>query len=245
MNDNEEITGTNSTLTTLTPSGTSNPNDVCDPFLTGPTCDPDGDGLTNNEETTGIDDATTPLIPTGMSDPNNICDPFTTDSSCDTDGEGLINGDEVINGTNPSNPDTDGDGLTDNEEITGIDDLATSIITTAISSAIDHCDPIDTTAECLPPPITHGVNIPTGFSPNGDGQNDLFKPIVGNDVNSFTLSIYDRWGNKILHSSDLQLVWNGTYHDEPLNSGAYAYMLEVIYKDGSSEIKSGNITIIR
>ena len=245
LNDNEEITGVNSASTPLSPTGVSDPNDMCDPFTTGILCDSDLDGLNNGEETSGINDPSTPLTPSGTSDPNDICDPFTTDISCDTDGDGLSNGNEITNGTSTTNPDTDGDGLTDNEEVAGIDDPSTTIVVVAISNPTDYCDPINTTPACIPPPVTHGVHIPTGFSPNGDGQNESLKPIVGTDVKSFTLSIYNRWGNLILSSSDPSLSWNGTFNEEPLNSGAYAYMLEIIYKDGSSEIKSGNITIIR
>ena len=201
--------------------------------------------MSNDEETSGIDDPTTPLVPTGTSDPADACDPFNTGSTCDIDGDGLSNANEAINGTNPNNPDTDNDGLTDNEEVTGVDDVSTTLIAAAISNPTDHCDPINTTPECIPPPVTHSVNIPTGFSPNGDGKNDLLRPIVGTDVKSFTLSIYDRWGNRMVQSSDSQLAWNGTFNDSPLNAGAYAYMLEIIYLDGPTEIKSGNITLIR
>ncbi len=92
---------------------------------------------------------------------------------------------------------------------------------------------------------THGVNIPSGFSPNGDGKNDFLRPIVGSDVAEFTLYIFDRWGNRILQTSDPLLTWKGDFNGKLLNSGVYAYTLDVIYLDGKSESKSGNITIIR
>lgn len=204
--------------------------------------DTDNDGLTDDEETTGVDDPTTTAIPTGTSDPDDACDPFTTGPTCDTDGDGLTNEDETANGTDPTNPDSDGDGLTDNEEVTGIDDTSTETVTTVISDPTDYCDPINTTPSCIE---THSVNIPTGFSPNGDGLNETLKPIVGTDVKSFTLSIYDRWGNRVLTSSDPKLSWDGTVNGKPLNSGPYAFMLEINYLDGATEMKSGNITLIR
>lgn len=207
--------------------------------------DTDNDGLLDTEETTGVDDPTTPAVPPGISDPDDACDPFTTGPTCDPDGDGLSNEDETTNGTNPNNPDSDNDGLTDNEEVTGVDDSGTTAIAAAASNPTDHCDPFNTTPECIPPPITHSVNIPTGFSPNGDGLNEFLKPIVGTDVKSFTLSVYDRWGNRILLSSDPKLSWDGTVNGQTLNSGPYAYMLEIIYLDGSIEMKSGNITLIR
>jgi gliding motility-associated-like protein len=207
--------------------------------------DLDGDGLTNEEETTGVDDPSTPAVPNGTSDPANPCDPFTTGPTCDPDGDGLSNADEALYGTDPNNPDSDGDGLTDQEEVTGIDDASTPAICLGTSNPTDHCDPFDTTPECLPPPVTHGVHLPSGFSPNGDGLNDLLKPMVGTDVKSFFLSIYDRWGIRMVETSDSQFAWDGTFHSAPVNTGVYAYMLQIFYLDGTSETKSGNLTILR
>ncbi len=96
-----------------------------------------------------------------------------------------------------------------------------------------------------PPMGSEGMHLPTGFSPNGDGRNDFLRPIVGSDVASFTLYIYDRWGNRILQSSDPLLSWRGDFNGQMLNSGVYAYVIEVMYKDGSTETLSGNVTLIR
>lgn len=204
--------------------------------------DLDDDGLTDDEEITGIDDPATPLIPPSTSDPNNSCDPFTTGPTCDPDNDGVTNQDEVSNGTNPSNPDSDNDGLTDGEEITGVDSASTPLIPQGTSNPTNHCDPFNTTPECKE---IHGVNIPTGFSPNNDGKNDILRAIVGPDVQYFTFYIYDRWGNKILQTTDFKFTWDGTYKGQLVSSGAYPYVLDVFYYDGKQENKSGNITVIR
>ena len=90
-----------------------------------------------------------------------------------------------------------------------------------------------------------GIHIPTGFSPNGDNQNDVFSIIVGADVARFTLFIYDRWGNRILQSSDPGVEWDGTFNGKIVNSGVYAYFYDVEYNDGTTERHQGNITVIR
>ncbi|MDG1333968.1 MAG: CotH kinase family protein [Crocinitomicaceae bacterium] len=91
-----------------------------------------------------------------------------------------------------------------------------------------------------------GVHVPTGFSPNGDGQNEVFSILVGADVESFTFYVYDRWGNRIVHAkNDPAFTWDGTFNGEAVNSGVYPYMYEVTYTDGTSEWHSGNITVIR
>ncbi|MCJ8291137.1 MAG: CotH kinase family protein [Crocinitomicaceae bacterium] len=91
-----------------------------------------------------------------------------------------------------------------------------------------------------------GVHVPTGFSPNGDGQNELFSILVGADVESFTFFVYDRWGNRMVHAkNDPSFTWDGTYNGEPVNAGVYPYMYEVTFTDGTHEWHSGNITVIR
>jgi gliding motility-associated-like protein len=148
----------------------------------------------------------------------------------DTDGDGLFDAQEATLGTDPTNPDTDGDGFTDGTEVgNGTDPL-------------DPCDPDDSSPDC-----GYGIYVPTGFSPNGtgDGANEKLILFVGQDIQSFVFSIYDRWGNKMVETTDKTFSWDGTYKGEPCNAGVYAYMLEVKYVDGTSETRSGNITLIR
>lgn len=97
------------------------------------------------------------------------------------------------------------------------------------------------------PPVygSHSVNIPTGFTPNGDNHNDFLRPIVGEDVESFRLLIYDRWGNRMAYSVDPLFAWDGTFNNAEVGTGVYAYSLEIVYKDGTREEKSGNITLMR
>lgn len=91
-----------------------------------------------------------------------------------------------------------------------------------------------------------GIHVPTGFSPNGDGQNEVFSILVGPDVQSFTFFVYDRWGNRMVHAKDdAYFTWDGTFNGEPVNAGVYPYMYEVEYTDGTHEWHSGNITVIR
>ena len=90
-----------------------------------------------------------------------------------------------------------------------------------------------------------GLHVPTGFSPNGDNNNDVFSIMVGKDVASFTFFVYDRWGNRMVHSTDPNLEWDGTFNGEPVNAGVYPYMYEVTYTSGLHEWHSGNITVIK
>jgi gliding motility-associated-like protein len=191
--------------------------------------DTDGDGATDGEEINGIDDPSTSYDPGGnTSDPLDPCDPvglYTVDS----DADGLTDCEEPGIGTDPNNPDTDGDGILDGTEVNDG------------SNPLDLCDPNATSDDCI-----EGIHIPTGFSPNGDGQNEVFRIIVGRNVLSFTFSIYDRWGNLIYQSTEKGFEWLGTTpNGTPCNAGVYAYMLEAVYDTGAAELRSGNITLVK
>ncbi|MGJ8661545.1 MAG: CotH kinase family protein, partial [Bacteroidota bacterium] len=84
-----------------------------------------------------------------------------------------------------------------------------------------------------------GFHLPTAFSPNGDNKNEVFRFVVGYDVKSFTLRIFDRWGNSIVNTSEPKFVWDGTFKGNNVEGGVYVYSVEVNYNNGSTEILSG------
>ena len=96
-----------------------------------------------------------------------------------------------------------------------------------------------------PTPTYDGVNIPSAFSPNSDGNNDLLEIFAGVDVLSFSMDIYNRWGQLLFNSKSTNQLWDGSVNGTPVNSGVYIYKINVVYNDGNSEIKHGNITLIR
>jgi len=87
------------------------------------------------------------------------------------------------------------------------------------------------------------IFVPTGFSPNGDGHNDVFK--VYGIINDYHLIIYNRWGEKVYESKDINETWDGKYLGELVPSGVYAFILTG--KDVKGELikKAGNISIVR
>lgn len=55
------------------------------------------------------------------------------------------------------------------------------------------------------------VVMPTAFSPNGDGMNDVFRPKVYDDIHNYQLTVYNRWGELVFRSTDPNRGWDGTY----------------------------------
>jgi gliding motility-associated-like protein len=67
--------------------------------------------------------------------------------------------------------------------------------------------------------------IPTAFTPNNDGLNDIFRPTFNCRVNDFGVIIFNRWGQKVFESSDVNQGWDGTYQGKRLSPGLYVYTI--------------------
>ncbi len=86
--------------------------------------------------------------------------------------------------------------------------------------------------------------FPTGFSPNGDGENDVLQ-LEGNFIETAYWTIYDRWGEQIFEAHSDKDAWDGTFKGEPLPAETYGYYLRVQCVDGQTMLKKGNVTLLR
>lgn len=107
--------------------------------------------------------------------------------------------------------------------------------------------PIDTTPPPPPPPPVEDTyfGLPGVFTPNGDGLNDVLY-VLGNTISDIKLVIYDRWGEIVFQTTDKNIGWDGTFRNQPLNSGVFAYTLEYTSDvDRKRHAQNGNLTLIR
>jgi len=70
------------------------------------------------------------------------------------------------------------------------------------------------------------VQFPTGFTPNGDGKNDLFRAAAFCPVPKYHLIVFNRNGEKVFETSDPRDGWDGTYHGKKAAVGAYVFYSE-------------------
>lgn len=88
--------------------------------------------------------------------------------------------------------------------------------------------------------------IPSAFTPNSDGNNDIFFPLgSGYDPNTFEMFIFDRWGEKLYETNDINQPWNGCKqgHHSPSPIGVYVYMISVAEQNGMKHKYKGTVTI--
>jgi gliding motility-associated-like protein len=94
------------------------------------------------------------------------------------------------------------------------------------------------------------VFVPNSFTPNGDGQNDVFYPRgVGiNKIVSFR--VFDRWGEMVFERTNITLndegnAWDGTYKGNKPRPDVYVYTIDAICESGEELFFKGDVTIIR
>ena len=88
------------------------------------------------------------------------------------------------------------------------------------------------------------VYLPTGFTPNNDGVNDILY-IRSNFITEVYLTIYDRWGEKLFETNDVKKGWDGIYKGKLLDQGVYGYYMTFKCNNGQESFKKGNITLMR
>ncbi len=126
------------------------------------------------------------------------------------------------------------------------------IITTAYTVSVSNaqgCTDLDSMIVFVQRNID--IYVPNVFSPNGDGINDRLLISAGADVaeiESFT--IFDRWGNMIYLNehflpNDPSEAWDGKRKGVTVNPAVYAYKMVARFADGRSEIRYGDVTLMR
>lgn len=91
------------------------------------------------------------------------------------------------------------------------------------------------------------IVMPTGFTPNGDGINDIFSPLGAQAryARDYEMQVWNRWGQEVFRANEYSYGWDGTHNGTQAQTGVYAYILK--YKNVSNEYKvvKGNVTLIR
>jgi gliding motility-associated-like protein len=92
---------------------------------------------------------------------------------------------------------------------------------------------------------------PTAFSPNEDSNNDTYKPIIDckkRDVSSYKLSIFNRQGEQVYFSQNIEDTWDGAFRGQKCDIGVYVWVVEYAYEEKGiikSIIESGDVTLLK
>ena len=89
------------------------------------------------------------------------------------------------------------------------------------------------------------VKLPSAFSPNGDGQNDVFKILRAGKLEITEFKIFNRWGNIVFETTNKEEGWDGKRKGKDQNTGTYIYLVKGTDGDGETIEIKGNFTLLR
>jgi len=96
-----------------------------------------------------------------------------------------------------------------------------------------------------PKECTKGLFVPSGFTPNNDGKNDIFKPFLLGNVVSYRFTIYNRWGEPVFHSVKVDEGWNGMVNGVPTDSNVFIWQCTYQLQGEATQNAKGTVTLIR
>jgi gliding motility-associated-like protein len=103
---------------------------------------------------------------------------------------------------------------------------------------------MDTACQPITVVIYNSVNVPSAFSPNGDGRNDKVF-VRGYGITKMSWSIYNRWGALVYFGTDPNEGWDGRYKGVLQPQDVYHYTLQIEFGGEEKTTKKGDITLLR
>jgi gliding motility-associated-like protein len=101
-------------------------------------------------------------------------------------------------------------------------------------------DSAKVTNDCLP-----DIYVPSAFTPNGDGMNDIFRILNVHGQKLILFNIYNRWGKTVFHTANISRGWDGSFKGNPQPIGAYIYLIKIINLAGQEKTYKGSVLLIR
>ncbi|NCI51529.1 T9SS type B sorting domain-containing protein [Sediminibacterium roseum] len=89
------------------------------------------------------------------------------------------------------------------------------------------------------------ILVPSGFTPNGDGKNDVSRPVLLGISKLNYFSIYNRWGQLVFTTSEQNKGWDGNFNGSPQPSGTYVYITSGVDFLGNVISRKGTVVLIR
>ncbi|SFD11560.1 gliding motility-associated C-terminal domain-containing protein [Chitinophaga sp. CF118] len=87
-------------------------------------------------------------------------------------------------------------------------------------------------------------DIPSAFSPNRDGVNDVFL-VKGFGIAKFNMKVYNRWGQLMFETNSPSIGWDGTFKGNLQPMDVYAFVINLEFSDGTTASKNGSVTLLR
>ena len=120
--------------------------------------------------------------------------------------------------------------------------IDSSLLITVIARSNSGC--IDSASTTIVIDPLNDVFVPTAFTPNGDGKNDVFR-VLGGKIEKLDFKIFNRWGQLIFATDERTKGWDGNFVGRPQLAGNYTYVLRAVLQNGIVINKKGTVLLIR
>jgi len=97
-----------------------------------------------------------------------------------------------------------------------------------------------TLKECM-----QGLFVPSAFTPNNDGRNDDFKPLLFGNVEEYRFTVYNRWGQVVFSTTTPGQGWNGSFGGQPQNTNVFTWLCQYKLKNENFKVEKGIVTLIK
>ena len=88
------------------------------------------------------------------------------------------------------------------------------------------------------------IAVPSAFTPNGDGLNDYLYPLNAYKALNLDFSVYNRFGQRLFHTTDWTRKWDGAFRGQGADPGAYVWILTYTHKDTNKRVQQKGTTIL-
>lgn len=93
-------------------------------------------------------------------------------------------------------------------------------------------------------PCTEQINFPNAFTPNQDGRNDVFRPIVKGNLIEYEMNVYSSWGQRVFYSHVPSEGWDGKISGQLQQNSSFVWVCKYRFQGEQPVIKKGTVTLI-
>jgi gliding motility-associated-like protein len=90
-----------------------------------------------------------------------------------------------------------------------------------------------------------GLYVPSGFTPNNDGKNDLLKPFLFGNIKKYEFRVFNRWGETVFVTKDPNAGWNGLHKGIPQDAAVFIWSCRYQLEGEEERVEKGTVVVVR
>lgn len=88
-------------------------------------------------------------------------------------------------------------------------------------------------------------SLPNAFTPDGNGRNDFFGPVIKGAIENFSFSVFNRWGQLVFYTTDPRKRWDGTIKGKKADTGTYTWLCSYKFSEELKTTRTGHVVLLR